>query len=347
MTISFLPEWHSQWGVILAWPHTSTDWADNIEEAEHCYSQIITTITHYENVLLLCHDDEHQAHIEAKLREYETNLNRIHWVQIAYDDTWARDFAPIAVTNNGEPYFLNFIFNAWGNKYPSQLDNAVNEQLDTHPLFKKTTLQNIPLVMEGGSLETDGQGTLLTTETCLLNKNRNPNFSREHIEQQLKETLGLERILWLKQGHLEGDDTDAHIDTLARFASPNSIVYMSCDDESDSHYVDLKAMELELQALKQTNGKPYQLFPIPIPAAIYDEGRRLGASYVNYLVINEAVLLPIYGDVAADQQAIKQVQLAYPKLKIIPINCLALIQQNGSLHCITMQLPNTHIENNL
>lgn len=340
----FLPEWHPQWGVLLAWPHSSTDWADNLEAAEHCYAQIISAITQYEQVLLLCHDQAHQTHIQQCLQNYDHNASHIHWLHIPYDDTWARDFAPIAVLNEEQPQFINFTFNAWGNKYPSALDNAINEQLDTHPLFEKAEMQQHELVMEGGSLETDGQGTLLTTEACLLNPNRNPTLNKAEIEQQLKQSLGLERILWLKHGHLEGDDTDAHIDTLARFASPESIVYITCNDTSDSHYADMKAMEAELKALTQSNGQPYQLLPIPMPPAIYDEGRRLGASYVNYLVINGAVLLPIYGDDAADQFAIEQVQHAYPHLNIIPINCLALIQQNGSLHCITMQLPKTHIE---
>lgn len=343
MKRQFLPEWQPQWGVLLAWPHHSTDWNDILDEAEQCYSEIITAITHYENVLLLCHDATHQAHIEQRLKQSKADLERIHWVHQPYNDTWARDFAPIAILDNGQPSFVNFTFNAWGNKYPAKLDNAVNAHLASLPLFANTTMQTNDIIMEGGSLETDGQGTLLTTEICLLNKNRNPDLSREEIENNLKESLGLEHILWLQHGHLEGDDTDAHIDTLARFSSPESIVYITCDDENDTHYADMKAMENELKALKQSNGEPYQLFPIPMPAAIYDEDRRLGASYVNYLVINEAVLLPIYGDKKADQFAIEQTQKAYSQHKVIPINCLALIKQNGSLHCITMQLPQTHL----
>ncbi|MDD5393006.1 MAG: agmatine deiminase family protein [Thiothrix sp.] len=334
-TRSFLPEWHPQWGVLLAWPHPDTDWADNLNEAETCYTQIVQAISQRENVLLLCHDAQHQAHIEAVLGK----TAQVHFVQMPYNDTWARDFGFITVMRDGKPLLLDFTFNAWGGKFDAELDNAVNAQLATHPLLTGNALETHPLVMEGGSLETDGQGTLLTTEICLLNPNRNPTLDRTAIEALLHESLGVERILWLAHGHLEGDDTDAHIDTLARFADPQTIVYMSCDDPTDSHYASLQAMEAELKALRQANGEPYRLFPIPLPAGIYDEGRRLPASYVNFLIINGAVLLPVYADESTDPLAIAQMQSAFPQHQIIPIDCRALIAQNGSLHCVTMQIP--------
>ncbi len=334
-TRKFLPEWHLQWGVLLAWPHPDTDWVDNLEAAEICYQQIISTISQRENVLLLCHDAEHQTHIENVLGD-STN---VHFVQMPYNDTWARDFGFITVIKDGRPLLLNFTFNAWGGKFEASLDNAVNTGLMHHPLLAGNMLESRSLVMEGGSLETDGQGTLLTTEICLLNPNRNPALDRTTIEEELRDSLGVDRILWLAQGHLEGDDTDAHIDTLARFADPQTIVYMSCDDPMDSHYAALQAMEAEIKALQQTDGSPYRLFPIPLPAAIYDEDRRLPASYVNFLVINSAVLLPVYADERCDPIAISQMQAAFPNHEIVPIDCRALIAQNGSLHCVTMQIP--------
>lgn len=335
MDTRFLPEWSPQWGVLLAWPHPDTDWADNLADAESCYAQIVSAISQRENVLLLCHDAQHQAHIAGVLGE----TANVHFVQMPYNDTWARDFGFITVMQDGKPLLLDFTFNAWGGKFDAALDNAVNAGLLQQPLLAGNTLQTHPLVMEGGSLETDGQGTLLTTEICLLNPNRNPTLERTAIEAQLRDSLGVERILWLAQGHLEGDDTDAHIDTLARFADPHSIVYMSCDDPADSHYPALQAMQAEIQALRQADGSAYRLFPIPLPAGIYAEERRLPASYVNFLIINGAVLLPVYADERCDPIAIAQMQAAFPQHEIIPIDCRALIAQNGSLHCVTMQIP--------
>lgn len=335
----FLAEWHPQWGVLLAWPHPDTDWADNLDAAETCYAEIVSAISLHEHVLLLCHDDAHQAHIESVLSAMSYIPANVQIVQMPYNDTWARDFGFITVKRDGKPLLLDFTFNAWGGKFGAELDNAVNAGLAQHPLLSDNTLETHPLVMEGGSLETDGQGTLLTTEICLLNPNRNPTLDRSAIESQLRSTLGVERILWLAHGHLEGDDTDAHIDTLARFADSQSIVYMSCTDPTDSHYHSLLAMEAELQALRQANGEPYRLFPIPLAAAIYEDGRRLPASYVNFLIINGAVLLPVYADECFDPVAIEQMQAAFPQHEIIPIDCRALIAQNGSLHCVTMQIP--------
>ncbi|MEZ5453008.1 MAG: agmatine deiminase family protein [Thiothrix sp.] len=339
-TREFVAEWHPQWGVLLAWPHPDTDWADNLQEAETCYAQIVSAISHREHVLLLCHDAVHQAHIEAVLsQETAWNQGNVHCVQMPYNDTWARDFGFITVMQDGKPVLLDFTFNAWGGKFDAALDNAVNAQLAALPLLAGNMLETHPLVMEGGSLETDGQGTLLTTEICLLNPNRNPALGRTDIETQLRAALGVERILWLANGHLEGDDTDAHIDTLARFADPQSIIYMTCTDPADSHYAPLQAMETELKALRQPNGEAYRRFPIPMPAAIYDGDRRLPASYVNFLIINGAVLLPVYADECFDPVAIEQMQAAFPAHDIIPIDCRALIAQNGSLHCVTMQIP--------
>lgn len=335
----FLPEWHNQWGVLLAWPHPDTDWADNLAAAEICYTEIVQAISQREAVLLLCHDDVHQAHIESVLTASNSERGRVHCVQMPYNDTWARDFGFITVLAAGKPRLLDFTFNAWGGKFDATLDNAVNANLLQHPLLAGQTLEAHPLVMEGGSLETDGQGTLLTTEICLLNPNRNPSLDRAQIEIQLRSSLGVERILWLANGHLEGDDTDAHIDTLARFADAHTLIYMSCDDPSDSHYGALQAMQTELQALRQADGTPYRLLPVPLPAGIYEDGRRLPASYVNFLIINGAVLLPVYGDERTDPIAIAQTQAAFPQHDIIPIDCRALIAQNGSLHCVTMQIP--------
>ncbi|MDQ3512022.1 MAG: agmatine deiminase family protein, partial [Pseudomonadota bacterium] len=200
----------------------------------------------------------------------------------------------------------------------------------------KNVLQPIDFALEGGAIETDGEGTLLTTWQCL--HERHPDTSRELLSAKLAEWLRQERVLWLEHGYLEGDDTDAHIDTLARFASPDSIVFQACDDPSDSHYAPLQAMAAQLADLRTRDGRPYRLFALPWPRPVIDGDRRLAASYANFLIINQAVLMPAYGD-PADDDAAAVLEKAFPGRKIVAVPSRSLIWQNGSLHCITMQLP--------
>lgn len=198
---------------------------------------------------------------------------------------------------------------------------------------------DIDFVLEGGSVESDGLGTVMTTRQCLLNPNRNPDSSPEDIENKLKLYFGANRILWLDQSNLAGDDTDAHIDTLARFCSPTTIAYTSCDDKEDPHYQDLKHMEAQLQKLVDFQGKPYKLVSLPLPSPVYDEdGERLPANYANFLIINGAVLAPIYND-PMDNIALGKLAGCFPDRQILPIPCRPLVQQYGSLHCMTMQFP--------
>ena len=191
--------------------------------------------------------------------------------------------------------------------------------------------------MEGGSLEINSHGQLLTTRYCLMNPNRNPQLSQADIEAQLEKHLGATQVWWLNHGDLEGDDTDAHVDTLARFCDDNTIAYVQCTDNADSHYQELSKMEQELQALAKQH--QLKLVPLPMTPALFDDdGQRLPATYANFLIINGAVLLPVYG-CDTDALAISQMQQAFPNHDIVPINCLALTWQHGSLHCVTMQLP--------
>jgi agmatine/peptidylarginine deiminase len=243
------------------------------------------------------------------------------------------------VLKDGKPVLLDFIFNGWGNKYPHAQDNELTTKLHARSAFGNTPVESIDLVMEGGSIEVDGEGTLLTTESCLLNPNRNPGLKREQIESQLRHYLGIDRILWLKHGAIDGDDTDGHIDTLARFCDAETIAYQACDDADDPHYAGLKAMEAELQTLRRKDGEPYRLVSLPWPAAIHDDtGRRLPATYANFLIVNGAVLVPTYND-AADAGALKALAGAFLGRSIVPVMCRPLIYQYGSLHCVTMQLP--------
>ena len=264
---------------------------------------------------------------------------RVITVPAPANDTWARDHGPITVDTADGPALLDFRFNAWGDKFPWEKDDALNRHLANAGIFGKHPLQPVDFVLEGGSIESDGAGTLLTTSECLLTPSRNPSMDRTAIEQLLEEVLGVDRILWLNHGYLAGDDTDSHIDTLARFCAPDHICYVTCPDVADEHYSALAAMEEELQEFRQADGTPYRLTPLPWPDPIYDEdGERLPATYANFLIINGAVLLPVY-DVPQDEEAVRIMAGIFPDREIIPIDCRPLIYQHGSLHCVTMQIP--------
>lgn len=339
------PEWARQSAVMLTWPHDQTDWADRLAQVEPLYALISYHIARFETVLIICRDSAHQQHIQSLLAQHTPPVpgERLRFAIAASNDTWARDHGPITVLHqDGEtvqPRLLDFRFNGWGGKHPAALDNAITGTAHSQGAFGQTPLQTLPLVLEGGSIEVDGDGTLLTTAHCLLAPTRNPALSAAQIEQQLKQLLGVTRVLWLQHGELQGDDTDAHIDTLVRFSDAHTLLYMQCEDPQDEHYQPLQAMQEELRALRQRNGQPYRLIPLPLPAAVYDEhGQRLPASYVNFLIINGAVLAPLYND-PLDALVMQRLAEAFPQHEIIGLDCSPLIQQYGSLHCITMQLP--------
>lgn len=329
-------EWEAQSGVQLTWPHANSDWAPYLSQVEPVFVQIARHICAHEKLLLVCRNNEHQQHVMSLLTDADIDRKQIHIHLHDSNDTWARDHGPICIEEDGEPLLLDFVFNGWGNKFDAVLDNALTPALHHLGAFHTTGLERHDFILEGGGLETDGMGCLLTTQHCLLSPQRNPQYSQQEIEGYLKKTLGLQQILWLQHGHLQGDDTDSHIDTLVRFADPSTLIYVACDDPSDSHYEDLRAMEQELKAFRTQDGQAYRLLPLPWPRAIYDdEGQRLPASYANFLIINGAVLVPSYRD-PADQQALTVITQAFPQHEIIAIDCLPLIYQYGSLHCVTM-----------
>jgi agmatine/peptidylarginine deiminase len=256
------------------------------------------------------------------------------------DDVWARDHGPITVLRDGKRLHLDFSFNGWGGKFPAERDNALTGRLITLDAWD-APVETVDFVLEGGAIEVDGAGTLLTTERCLLAPTRNPQLDRAAIEQVLKDRLGVSRILWLKHGDLLGDDTDGHIDTIARFCDADTIAYQACEERDDPHYADLAAMAKELAAFRNARGKPYKLVPLPLPAALHDpdDGRRLPAGYANFLIVNGAVLVPVYGDAKNDPIALERLRPCFPGREVLPIECRALIHQYGSLHCVTMQIP--------
>lgn len=334
MTHTLVPEWHPQWGVLLAWPHADTDWADLLEDAEQTYSQIARAILARENLLLICRDAEHETHIRTCLADCGADTARLHVHHRPYNDTWARDFGPLTVRNaTGDLALQDMTFTGWGGKFDASLDNAVNASLAwAVPLHSET------LVLEGGAIDINSDGVLLTTSRCLLNPNRNPQLDRAEVTAELQRLLGCTSICWLEHGDLEGDDTDAHVDTLARFCNDDTVAYVQCTDANDSHYPELSAMEAELEAHARAHG--WRLVPLPhAPAQFHrQDGYRLPATYANFLIINDAVLMPTYG-CDTDAEALAQLQQAFTDRTVIGIDCQALIQQHGSLHCVTMQLP--------
>ena len=351
--LRFPAEWEPQAAILIAWPHVNTDWAERLGEVEDTYIALVAAITRFQPVLICVADDDVETYADIRLRSNRVDMSQVRFVSVAYDDTWLRDSGPITLIPSppsaGEtmpkadeggtsPEFtlLDFCFTAWGGKFEASQDDQLVAALSTQGVFGNTPRQRIEFALEGGGIETDGDGSLLTTWHCL--HERHPTLSRAELTEKLASWLQQDRVLWLDHGALEGDDTDAHIDTLARFAPGNAIVFQACDDQADSHYADLNAMADDIAALRTKNGQPYRLFPLPWANPILDAGRRLAASYANYLIINGAVLMPAYGD-ANDAAAAAVLARAYPGREIVPVPCRALIWQNGSLHCITMQLP--------
>ncbi|WP_022949943.1 agmatine deiminase family protein [Methylohalobius crimeensis] len=333
------PEWAPQSFVLLAWPHPEGDFAPWLEAVEHSYALTLAAISQRQGAVIVCRDADHRAHIDTLLQGYPIEPARIRFAKAPYRDTWVRDTAPLTV-QRGHPaacQLIDFRFNGWGGKYPSQVDDALGEHLYGQGIFGSTPYRRVDWVLEGGSIETDGAGTLLATRSSIQNPNRNPDPRR--TEAVLAEHLGIKRFLWLDHGRIEGDDTDAHIDTLARFCNPEIIVYQACEDPGDAHYAPLQAMAEQLAGFETAAGRPYRLIPLPLPRAIHDtSGRRLPASYANFLIVNDALLAPVYDD-PADAEALARLRQAFPDREIVAIPARALIHQYGSLHCMTMQYP--------
>lgn len=334
--VRFPAEWEPQSAVLIAWPHADTDWAERLDEVEETYIALVAAITRHQDAIVCVADADLQIYAEARLRSARIDLGRVRFIEVEYDDTWLRDSGPITLREGDGFRLLDFRFTGWGGKFEASRDDELVANLDHAEIFLKNYRQHIDFALEGGAIDTDGAGTLLSTWQCL--HERHPDVGRELLTNKLSEWLQQHRVLWLDHGYLEGDDTDAHIDTLARFAAPDAIVFQACDDPADSHYRELQAMAAELAAFRTTDGKPYRLFPLPWAKPIVDQDRRLAASYANFLIINGAVLMPAYGD-TADAAAAGVLEQAFPDREIIAVPCRPLIWQNGSLHCITMQLP--------
>jgi agmatine/peptidylarginine deiminase len=334
--LRFPAEWEPQSAVLVAWPHSDTDWAARLADVETSYVALIAAIARFQAAVVCVAGNALQEHAARLLDAAGIPSSRVRFVQVEYDDTWLRDSGPIALRDGDGFRLLDFRFNAWGDKFAATRDDRLVEALFNQGIFRNAQRQRIDFALEGGAIETDGAGTLLSTWHCL--QARHPELSRHEIEARLCDTLRQQRVLWLDHGALEGDDTDAHIDTLARFADPYTIVYQACDDPHDTHHAELQQMAHELAALRTLDGAPYRLFALPWAKPVIDGGRRLAASYANFLIVNDAVLMPAYND-PADAIAAATLEKTFPGHEIVQVPCRPLIWQNGSLHCLTMQLP--------
>ena len=332
-------EWFPQSAVQLTWPHAGTDWAPTLKDAVRCYVRMAFEIALRERLLIVTPEPEA---VESLLREQlpQQVLDNISFHRVETDDTWARDHGFLTLLSEQSVRLLDFRFNGWGEKFPAEKDNRINRRLWEEGIFRGEYEEHLDFVLEGGSIESDGRGTLLTTSQCLMAPHRNQPLSQADIELRLLGYFHAQRVLWLHHGHLEGDDTDGHIDTLARFCPYDTIAFVQCTDPADRHYTDLQQMEAELESFRTLEDKPYRLVPLPMAEPAFDEdGNRLPATYANFLVLNGAVLMPAYGHPETDEAARLQLQKAFPRHEIVPIDARPLIVQHGSIHCCAMQFP--------
>lgn len=328
-------EWECQGAILLSWPHIDSDWAYMLDEVQNCFIKIVEAIIPYQKVIVIAPDitvpQKQLSHLSSK---------DIYYFEVPTNDTWARDFGPITLcNNNGESHPMDFRFNGWGLKFPSCFDNCVNRALAKVRLLYPTLIDQQDFVLEGGGIESDGNGVLMTTAHCQLSPNRNAHLSSDEIKSQLLSRLGGLKIIWLEHGYLAGDDTDSHIDTLARFAPNNTIVYVGCDNPDDEHYAELSAMRDELKTMHTLDNQAFNLIELPLPDPIFDEnGFRLPATYANFLALPQAIIMPTYNQPQKDHLASMILSMAYSR-PVVEVDCRALIKQHGSLHCVTMQIP--------
>ncbi|BEK14159.1 agmatine deiminase family protein [Campylobacter lari] len=311
-----IAEWQKQELLLLSLPHENSDWKPYLEEILQSYEEFVKAVANFQKVLFI-------APSEKDFQRFK-HIKNVDFFKCDTNDTWIRDFGAIDVCEDDKLIGLDFTFNAWGDKFQSTLDNAVNSKLFSQKLSGK--LEKIDFILEGGSIDFNGQGVMLTTSACLLNENRNSHLNKEQIEAKLKEIFGLKEIIWLENGFIKGDDTDSHVDTLARFINEKTIAYCVCKDENDEHYAPLKAMEEEL---KKTG---FDLLELPLPKPLYFEGKRLGATYANFVFVNGGLIVPTYND-ENDALVLENLQKACKDRKVVGVDARVFLRENGSLHC--------------
>lgn len=314
--IKSIPEWNEQEYLMLSLPHEKSDWKPYLGEIIQAYKEFVRAASEFQKVLLI-------APSKSDFVPFE-NMANVEFFICDTNDTWIRDFGAIDILEDNRLKALDFTFNAWGNKFQSELDNEVNSKLFKEKFKEKLT--KIDFILEGGSIDFNGEGVMLTSSNCLLNENRNSHLDKSQIEAKLKEIFGLKQIIWLENGFIKGDDTDHHIDTLARFIDKNTIAYSVCEDEEDEHYIPLQKMKKELEATG------FNLIELPLPKPLYYEGRRLGATYANFVFVNNALIMPFYKD-ENDEIIRQRLAKTLPERKIVGVDARVFLRQNGSLHC--------------
>ena len=332
-------EWEPHSDTWLAWPHNLETWnKDDLHEVENIYVEIIRNLIDGERINILI-NEEHYKHKIITLLNLKKNLaNPIYFHKIPTEDAWIRDFGPNFLareTLTGRQIAVNrWRFNSWGEKYPWKIDDAAE-----HEIVRKVNLPwfDPKVILEGGAIDVNGKGACLTTTNCLLNPNRNRNLPKEQMEKYLKDYLGVSNIIWLN-GSLEGDDTDGHIDNLARFVNPTTIVFISEGDRNDTSYFNLKSIAEKLKGATNHAGNPFITIPLPRPRAIMNGNFRLPASYANFYIGNHAVLVPAFND-PNDKVAEEILKTCFPKRKVVQIDSRVLIKGQGGIHCITQQQP--------
>ncbi len=332
-------EWEPQSGIQLTWPHANTDWKPYLEDITKVFVNMAKVITN-EELLTVVTPETETVRKQLSKELTAAQLNNVIFYDIDSNDTWARDHAPLTlVSDDKETCILDFKFNGWGDKFEWTKDNMITSQLNNKGAFNSGYECDTDFVLEGGSIESDGKGSIFTTTFCLMAEHRNQPLTREEIEERLLKSLHAKRIVWLDYGQLIGDDTDGHIDTIVRLAPNDTIVYNGCDDESDEQYNDFNSLEEQLRQLKTLDGEAYNLLRLPMPDAIYDDGERLPATYANFVITNKSVICPTYSQPIKDNIAMKVLQRAFPNHNIVGIDASVVIKQHGSLHCLTMQYP--------
>lgn len=335
-TVRLPAEWETDSAVLLSWPHADTDWAYMLHDAQKCVAEIARAVTSIGRKVIIIAPDP--AEVEQALSDISAKGLLTIYPYLA-NDTWTRDYGPLTLLDaEGNPLCVDYQFNGWGLKFAADRDNLATRHLVDDGLISAPVRDCLNYTLEGGSIDIDTDGTIITTSECMLSLNRNGHIDRETVERELTSTLGASRVIWLDYGSLKGDDTDSHIDTLARFAPGHTIIYNVCSDRNDPNYDDIAAMGRQIEQLAAEYGLKTE--PLPLPAPIYDsdDGHQLPATYANFLALPEAVLLPVYGQPSTDDLAVEIISRVFDR-PVIPVDCRALIRQHGSLHCMTMQIP--------
>lgn len=333
---SMPPEWAPHQGTWLSWPHNRDTFPGVLERAERALATAVAALSAGETVHVNVLDEAHERHVAALLAVADPARLRLH--RVPTNDAWCRDHGAIFVTRPGgaAPLLaLDFGYNAWGGKYPPfDLDNRVPGHMAAILGVPRLA---VDMILEGGSLDVNGAGTLLTTEQCLLNPNRNPQLSRQEIEQRLRDHLGVRQILWLGEG-IVGDDTDGHVDDLTRFVAEDVVVTVMEADPADVNYQALRENRARLAAMRLPDGRPLRVLELPMPRPVLRDTERLPASYANFYIGNSVVLLPVFG-CAEDAQAGETLARCFPGRRVVPVDCRDLVVGLGTLHCLTQQVP--------